>query len=72
MVYGIRNRTTESWLKRVLTQAYYRILNLSSPIDIQKVLEISDFLMQELLKPSNSYQKNRYMKGLYAWVGFKV
>lgn len=25
---------TESWLKRVLTQAYYRILNLSSPIDI--------------------------------------
>lgn len=24
----------ESWLKRVLTQGYYRILNLSSPIDI--------------------------------------
>ncbi|WP_445116249.1 glycosyltransferase [Acinetobacter sp. WZC-1] len=72
MVYGIRNRTTESWLKRVLTQAYYRILNLSSPIDIPE--NAGDFRLLDA-RVVNAIQqlpeKNRYMKGLYAWVGFK-
>ncbi|MBJ9720872.1 glycosyltransferase family 2 protein [Acinetobacter calcoaceticus] len=72
MVYGIRNRTTESWLKRVLTQGYYRILNLSSPIDIPESagdFRLLDAKVVEAIKQLP--EKNRYMKGLYAWVGFK-
>lgn len=34
MVYGIRDRSSESWLKRILTNNYYKVLNMSSPIDI--------------------------------------
>lgn len=34
MVYGIRNRNTESGLKRLFTYVYYRILNLSSEVVI--------------------------------------
>lgn len=72
MVYGIRNRTTESWLKRVLTQGYYRVLNLSSPIDIPESagdFRLLDAKVVEAIKQLP--EKNRYMKGLYAWVGFK-
>lgn len=72
MVYGIRNRTTESWLKRTLTQGYYRILNLSSPIDIPENagdFRLLDAKVIEAIKQLP--EKNRYMKGLYAWVGFK-
>jgi len=72
MVYGIRNRTTESWLKRTLTQGYYRILNLSSPIDIPENagdFRLLDAKVVEAIKQLP--EKNRYMKGLYAWVGFK-
>ena len=72
MVYGIRNRTTESWLKRVLTQGYYRILNLSSRIDIPENagdFRLLDTKVVEAIR--HMPERNRYMKGLYAWVGFK-
>ena len=61
MVYGIRNRSTESWLKRVLTQGYYRILNLSSPIDIPESAGDFRLLDAKLLKQLNNCQK----KSLY-------
>lgn len=72
MVYGIRDRSSESWLKRILTNNYYKVLNMSSPIDIPE--NAGDFrLMDAKVVDAVRHlpEKNRYMKGLYAWVGFK-
>ncbi len=72
MVYGIRDRSSESWLKRILTNNYYKVLNMSSPIDIPE--NAGDFRLMDA-KVVDAVrrlpEKNRYMKGLYAWVGFK-
>lgn len=72
MVYGIRNRTTESWLKRLFTHSFYRILSLSSSVQIPE--NAGDFRLIDakvITAIQNLPEKNRYMKGLYAWVGFK-
>jgi glycosyltransferase involved in cell wall biosynthesis len=72
MVYGIRNRETESWLKKLFTHIYYKILNASSTLNIPE--NAGDF---RLLDAKVVYairdlpERNLYMKGLYAWVGFK-
>ncbi len=72
MVYGIRNRSTESGLKKVLTNIYYKILNLSSEVDIPENAGDFRLLDEKVVKAlKNLPEKNRYMKGLYAWVGFK-
>ena len=73
MIYGIRNRNTESWLKRLFTHAYYRILSLSSSVSIPE--DAGDFRLIDakvITAIQNLPEKNRYMKGLYAWVGFKA
>lgn len=72
MVYGIRDRSTESWLKKVFTQGYYHVLNLSSSVNIPENagdFRLLDVKVVEAVRKLP--EKNRYMKGLYAWVGFK-
>ena len=72
MVYGIRDRSTESWFKKVFTRCYYHILNLSSSVDIPENagdFRLLDAKVVDAVKKLS--EKNRYMKGLYACVGFK-
>ncbi|ENU23310.1 hypothetical protein F993_02179 [Acinetobacter proteolyticus] len=72
MVYGIRDRSTESWLKKLFTLGFYQILNLSSTVDIPE--NAGDFRLLDakvVNAVKNLPEKNRYMKGLFAWVGFK-
>ncbi|ENX55741.1 MULTISPECIES: glycosyltransferase family 2 protein [Acinetobacter] len=72
MVYGIRDRSTESWLKKIFTQGYYHILNLSSSVDIPENAGDFRLLDAKVVEAVRKLpEKNRYMKGLYAWVGFK-
>lgn len=72
MVYGIRNRNTEMLLKRVFTNIYYRILNLSSEVNIPENAGDFRLLDEKVVNAIRTLsEKNRYMKGLYAWVGFK-
>lgn len=72
MVYGIRDRSTESWLKKIFTQGYYHILNLSSSVDIPENAGDFRLLDTKVVEAVRKLpEKNRYMKGLYAWVGFK-
>ena len=71
MVYGIRDRNTESNLKQWLTRNFYWLLNKSSSIDIPA--DAGDFRLmdkQVVLALRNLPERTRYMKGLYAWVGF--
>ncbi|WP_341643686.1 glycosyltransferase family 2 protein [Thauera sp. SDU_THAU2] len=65
-----RSRAGESWLKRSSAHAFYRLLARLSPAPIP--LDTGDFRLMSrravdaLLRLP---ERNRYMKGLYAWIG---
>jgi polyisoprenyl-phosphate glycosyltransferase len=72
MIYGvIANRQDESIAKRLGTRALYFLLNTS---DIAIPENAGDFrwLDRKVVKALKDLpERNRFMKGLYAWVGFK-
>lgn len=72
MIYGvIANRQGESISKRLGTSLLYKLLNTS---DIAIPENAGDFrwLDRKVVNAlKNLPERNRFMKGLYAWVGFK-
>lgn len=73
MVYGVRqNRADESWLKRACAKVFYQLTSKMNRINIPA--NAGDFRLLDK-KIVNALQKlperNRFMKGLYSWVGFK-
>ena len=66
-------RADESWAKRTGTKLFYRIVNAGSPMPIPP--DAGDFrlldrsVLQALLSLP---ERNRFLKGLYAWVGFRT
>ena len=72
MVYGIRNnRNDETWLKRMLTKWFYRLMHCITKINI--ISNAGDFrlLDQKVVTAlAKCKEYNRFTKGLYAWVGF--
>lgn len=73
MVYAVRqNRAEESWLKRTCAKAFYQLTSKINRINIPA--NAGDFRLLDR-KIVNALQKlperNRFMKGLYSWVGFK-
>ena len=67
-----RKRHGESWLKRCSAAAYYRLLNRLSDIAIPE--NVGDFrlLSRSVVDQVNALpEKGRYMKGLFAWPGFR-
>ena len=67
------NRADESWGKRLGTALFYRIVNAGSPMRIPA--DAGDFRLLDrsvvdalLALP----ERNRFLKGLYAWVGFRT
>jgi polyisoprenyl-phosphate glycosyltransferase len=73
-VCALRNtRADESWLKRHGTALFYRMINAGSPMPIPA--DVGDFRLMDrrvvdalLALP----ERNRFFKGLYAWVGFRT
>lgn len=72
VVYGQRSsRAGESWLKIHSARWFYRIINSLSKVAIPS--DAGDFrlLSRRAVTALNSLrERHRYMKGLYAWVGF--
>ena len=72
-VYAKRNdRGKESWSRRKLTLAYYKLLQKSAKIDV--LPNVGDFRLLDrkcvdALKTMR--ESERYTKGLYCWMGFK-
>jgi glycosyltransferase involved in cell wall biosynthesis len=67
-----RSRKGESWLKRATAGAFYRIMSGMTPIPIPKDtgdFRLLDRRVVEALKLLP--ERRRFMKGLFAWVGFK-
>lgn len=65
-----RSRQGETWFKRISAHSFYRLLNAISDVDIPP--DTGDFRLLSrkalsALKQLN--ERNRYMKGLFAWIG---
>jgi glycosyltransferase involved in cell wall biosynthesis len=72
VVYGRRSsRQDDSWLKRNSASAFYRVLNRLSATDIPA--DVGDFRLvsRRVLEALRGLrERQRFMKGLFAWVGF--
>lgn len=72
MVYAVRqNRAVESRFKRWGTRLFYRAISLGGQISIPR--DAGDFrLMDRKVVDAllSLPERNRFMKGMYAWVGF--
>lgn len=72
VVYGQRiSRDGETWFKKISAHMFYRILSVLSDVEIP--LNTGDFRLMsrksvDALKKLREH--HRYMKGLFAWVGF--
>ncbi len=67
------SRADEGWLKRMGTRCFYRIVNAGSHVPITP--DVGDFRLMDrrvvdalIALP----ERNRFLKGLYAWVGFRT
>lgn len=73
MVYGVQeHRNNESKIKRWITFKFYQTMQIISKINI--IPNAGDFrlLDKKVITALNRCpERNRFMKGLYAWVGFK-
>jgi glycosyltransferase involved in cell wall biosynthesis len=73
MVYGVRkNRDTESYVKKSLARLFYWLMTKITKIDIPNNAGDFRLLDRKVINALNQFQeRSRFMKGLYAWVGFK-
>ncbi len=66
-----RSRKGESWLKKFTSKLYYRLLQKTTRIDIQK--DTGDFrlLDRRCVEALRSMRESqRYTKGLFSWIGY--
>lgn len=66
-----RRRAGENWLKRATAHTFYRVINRLS--DVEFPVDTGDFrlLSRRALNALNDLpERNRIMKGLFAWIGF--
>ncbi len=72
VVYGQRqDRSSDTWLKRQTSRWFYAVMSKLSRIDIPR--DAGDFrlLSRRAIDALGELQETqRYMKGLYAWIGF--
>lgn len=73
MVYGIRtHRQQESYIKRNFAKLFYWLMQKITKIDMPP--NAGDFRLMDkkiVLALQQFPERTRFMKGLYAWVGFK-
>lgn len=66
------SRQGESWLKRFSANAFYRVLERMSPVPIPRNTGDFRLLDRQVVEAIKMLpERTRFMKGLFAWVGFK-
>ncbi|WP_052729298.1 glycosyltransferase family 2 protein [Chromobacterium vaccinii] len=72
MVYSVRaNRDGETLAKRAFTRVFYALLNSGAPLKIPENTQDFRVLDKSILEALRRMpERNRFMKGLYNWVGF--
>ena len=73
VAYGVRvDRSADSFLKRLTAQGFYRAFNQMSDVDLPYNAgdyRLMDRRVVEVLRQLP--ERNRFMKGLFAWSGFR-
>ncbi|WP_448572006.1 glycosyltransferase family 2 protein [Trichothermofontia sp.] len=73
VVYATRRtRQGETWLKRLTANLFYRVMGQMSPIAIPR--DTGDFRLLDqrvVMALKQLPERTRFMKGLFAWVGFR-
>jgi len=72
VVYGIRRQRQESFVKRFLMAAFYRILRILSKVEIP--LDAGDFCVMKRCVADAMLQfqeASPFLRGIRAWVGFR-
>jgi len=72
VAYGVRKKRKESLIKRLSYNSFYRILKRMSDTDIP--LDSGDFCVMKKQVVDNMLklqEKNPFLRGIRAWVGFK-
>src|SRR5579872_5063581 len=73
MVYGVRkNRDKESRIKRGFARLFYWLMAKITKIDIPNNAGDFRLLDRKVIEAINRFQERiRFMKGVYAWIGFR-
>jgi polyisoprenyl-phosphate glycosyltransferase len=73
VVYAVRtDRDADSWVKRTAAAVFYRVLRRMSDVDIPA--DVGDFRLVDrraLDEFRGMREHNRYVRGLFAWIGFR-
>lgn len=74
MVYAVRgNRDDESVPKRLFTKAFYKLLSMGSDVVIPQDARDFRVMNRNVVDALCALpERNRFMKGLYGWIGFKT
>ena len=74
MVYAVRaQRRDETWRKRAFTRAFYALLNSGSETAIPANARDFRLMDRRVVDALCALpERNRFMKGLYAWIGFRT
>jgi polyisoprenyl-phosphate glycosyltransferase len=74
MVIGVRSRRDEEgWLRRTLSQTYYKVMRSMTSVEIPPNAGDFRLLDRKILDVINKMpERHRFMKGIFAWPGFKV
>jgi glycosyltransferase involved in cell wall biosynthesis len=73
MVYAVRqSRADETWIKRFCAKVFYRFASKINRINIPANAGDFRLLDRKIVTALQQLpERNRFMKGLYSWVGFK-
>ena len=73
IVYGTReDRRSDSWLKRITADYFYKIYNLLADRELPPHAGDCRLLSRRAVQALQQLpERERFMKGLFAWIGFK-
>lgn len=73
MVYGARmDRENETWVKRQFANLFYWLMKKMTKIDMPNNAGDFRLMDRKIIEALKQFpERTRFMKGLYAWVGFK-
>ncbi len=74
MVIGVRSkRDEEGFIRRTLSQTYYKVMRSMTSVEIPPNAGDFRLLDRKILDVINKMpERHRFMKGIFAWPGFKV
>ena len=74
MVLGVRNnRDEEGWARRTASRWYYKLLKAMTPVEIPPNAGDFRLIDRKIVDViAKMPERHRFMKGIFAWPGFKV